>query len=72
MEVVRCMFPQHVIPRFGDVSPNLSVCDFLFVGIPQGKSVHEQLTNDPRAETFHSSRNRSCAGRHVGECDAEF
>jgi hypothetical protein len=33
MEVVRRMFPQHVISRFGDVSwpprsPDLSVCDF--------------------------------------------
>jgi hypothetical protein len=71
-----CMFPQHVISRFGDVSwpphsLDLSVCDF-FVGIPQGKGVHEQTMNDPRAETIHSSRNRSSAGRLVGEHDAEF
>jgi hypothetical protein len=68
MEVVRHMFPQHVISRFGPRAPLIN----RFVGIPQGESVHEQTTNDPRAETFHSSRNRSCVGRHVGECDAEF
>jgi len=40
MEVVRRMFPQHVITRFGNVSwpprsPDLLICDFFFVGIPQ-------------------------------------
>jgi len=34
------------------------------------KSVHEQTTHDRRAETLHSSRNRSCAAKNVGACDA--
>jgi hypothetical protein len=32
------------------------------------KSVHKQTTHDRRAETFHSSRNCSCATKNVGAC----
>ena len=44
MEVIRQMFPGHVISRFGDVrwpprSPDLSICDFFLWGYLKSKVV---------------------------------
>jgi hypothetical protein len=51
-------------------SPDLSICDFFFLWGYLKFSVHEQTMHDQRAETFHSPRNRSCARKNVGACDA--
>jgi hypothetical protein len=46
MQVVRDVFPQHVISRFGNIhwpprSPDLSACDHSFVGLSQIKGLHK-------------------------------
>ena len=67
MTVVRQMFPQHVVSRFGDVpwpphSPDLS----------QIKSVHSKTSYSRRIESSHSRINCNCATRTVSKCDAEL
>jgi hypothetical protein len=61
MQVVRDMFPQHVISRFGDIHWPLHSPDIrmrLFVGLAQIKGVHKQPPQNPGTERFHSSGNR--------------
>ena len=67
MTVVRQMFPQHVVSRFGDVpwpprSPDLS----------QIKSVRSKTSYSRRIESSHSRINCNCATRNVSKCDAEL
>ena len=67
MTVVRQMFPQHVVLRFGDVpcpprSPDLS----------QIKSVRSKTSYSRRIESSHSRINCNCATRNVSKCDAEL
>jgi hypothetical protein len=58
MEVVRDMFPQHVISGSGDIhwsprSPDLSISDYFFLGLPQIKGVHKQTSQHPGTERVH-------------------
>ena len=65
MTVVRQMFPQHVVSRFGDVPwppPDLS----------QIKSVRSKTSYSRRIESSHSRINCNYATRNVSKCDAEL
>jgi len=74
MTVVRQMFPQHVVTRFGDVpwpprSTRFVCLRFLSLGLPQIKRLRfENLVQS----TIHSRRNCNCATRNVSKCDAEL
>ena len=55
MDVVRRMFPERVFSRFGAIpwhprSPDLTTCDFFFVGIPQITCLYSQTSHLVQSE----------------------
>jgi len=63
MAAVQAMFPDRLISRCGDVpwppqSPDLSICDFFSVGLPQVMCIRRKAMNIRRIEGCHSQANR--------------
>ena len=67
--VVRQLFPQQVVSRFGDVpwpprSPDLYASDFFLWVYLKTKNLRSKTSYSRRSESFHSRRNCNCATRN--------